>query len=520
MKLRDIIQHLDKPAVSGSLDTEITGFAYDSRKAGPGIAFVAIRGTHADGHEYITKAVELGAAAIIAEQAPPDDCATPWAHVRHSRIALAQAAAALNGHPAKSLTIAGATGTNGKTTTVFLTHHLFNAAQLRSGLLGTVFYDLGGGQHVPATHTTPESLEIQSLLAQMRDNGCRACAMEVSSHALDQDRVHGLPFAAAIFTNLTQDHLDYHGTMEKYFEAKVRLFEMAAAEPKSALIINGDDSWGRKLIERFQHTGRVTRFGFGVHNEFRAINVRYDLTGTTFELEARGRSFLVRSPLIGDFNVYNTLGALAAAHGVGLNLREAVANMQKAPQVPGRLERVSENARFQVFVDYAHTPDGIVNALKTVRALRPRRIITVFGCGGDRDRTKRPKMAAAAEEGSDICVLTSDNPRTEDPQQILNDAKAGFTRPKGHAVIADRRTAIRTALENAWEGDIVLIAGKGHEDYQDIQGKKHPFDDRKVARQLLHELKATRAQEREEKAAEREAQRGGFSRPPDRPDRR
>ena len=513
MKLRDLVPHLDKPAVSGNLDTEITGLTYDSRKAGPGIAFVAIRGTHADGHAFIPKAVELGAAAIITEQAPSDDCATPWIHVRHSRIALADAAAALNGHPAKALTIAGVTGTNGKTTTAFLMHHLFNSAQLRSGLLGTVFYDLGGGQHVPATHTTPESLEIQGLLAQMRDNGCRACAMEVSSHALDQDRVHGLPFAAAIFTNLTQDHLDYHGTMEKYFEAKVRLFEMAAAEPRSALIINGDDSWGRKLIERFQHTGRVTRFGFGVHNEFRAINVRYDLTGTNFELEARGRSFLVRLPLIGDFNVYNTLGALAAAHGVGLNLREAIANMQKAPQVPGRLERVSENARFQVFVDYAHTPDGIINALKTVRALRPRRIITVFGCGGDRDRTKRPKMAAAAEEGSDICVLTSDNPRTEDPEQILNDAKAGFARPKSHAIIADRREAIRVALENAWEGDIVLIAGKGHEDYQDIKGKKHPFDDRKVARQLLHELKAARAKEREEKAAEREAMRGGFNRP-------
>ncbi|MBE2284452.1 MAG: UDP-N-acetylmuramoyl-L-alanyl-D-glutamate--2,6-diaminopimelate ligase [Prosthecobacter sp.] len=514
MKLRDIIPHLERPAVSGSLDTEVTGFTYDSRKAGPGIVFVAMRGSNADGHSFIPKAIELGAAAIIAEQAPAEDCATPWVHVRHSRIALAQAAAALNGHPAKVLTIAGVTGTNGKTTTAFLMHHLFNAAQLRSGLLGTVFYDLGGEQHMPATHTTPESLEIQGLLGQMRDNGCRACAMEVSSHALDQDRVFGLPFAAAIFTNLTQDHLDYHGTMEKYFEAKVRLFEMSAALPRSSLIINGDDSWGRKLVDRFQNTGRVTRFGFGVHNEFRAINVRYDFTGTTFELEARGRSFLVRTPLIGDFNVYNTLGALAAAHGVGLNLREAIRHMQNAPQVPGRLERVSENTRFHVFVDYAHTPDGIVNALKTVRALRPRRIITVFGCGGDRDRMKRPKMAAAAEEGSDICVLTSDNPRTEDPEQILNDAKAGFARPKGHAIIPDRREAIRVAFEGAREGDIVVIAGKGHEDYQDIKGKKHPFDDRKVARQLLHDLKAARAQEREEKAAEREAQRGGFGRPP------
>ncbi len=520
MILRDLIPHLDKPAVAGSLDTEVSGLAYDSRKAGPGIAFVALRGTHADGHAYISKAIELGAAAIIAEQAPPDDVTIPWVHVRSSRIALAQAAAALNGHPAKGLTIAGITGTNGKTTTAFLTHHLFNAAQLRSGLLGTVFYDLGGEQ-VPATHTTPESLEIQGLLAAMRDNGCRACAMEVSSHALDQDRTYGLPFAAAIFTNLTQDHLDYHGTMEQYFEAKVRLFDQAAAVPKSSLIINADDSWGRKLIQRFEHTGRVTRFGFGVGCDFRAVNVRYDLTGTTFELEARGRSFLVRSPLIGDFNVYNSLAALAAAHGVGLNLREAVSNMQKAPQVPGRLERVSENNRFQVFVDYAHTPDGLVNALRTARALRPRRIITVFGCGGDRDRTKRPKMAAAAEEGSDICVLTSDNPRTEDPQQILDDAKAGFARPKSHAIIADRREAIKAALAGAWEGDIVLIAGKGHEDYQDINGKKHPFDDRRVARQILHELKATRAQEREEKAAEREAMRGGYDRPPpDRNDRR
>lgn len=521
MKLRDIIPHLDKPAVAGSLDTEITGFAYDSRKVGPGIAFVALRGSKADGHEYIPKAIELGAAAIICEQAPPEEVSVPWVHVRHSRKALADAAAALNGHPAKGLTLAGVTGTNGKTTTAFLIHHLFNAAQLRSGLLGTVFYDLGGEQ-VPATHTTPESLEIQGLLATMRDNGCRACAMEVSSHALDQDRTHGLPFAAAVFTNLTQDHLDYHVTMEKYFEAKVRLFEQAAAEPKSALIINADDSWGRKLIQRFEHTGRVTKYGFGVGCDFRAVNVRYDLTGTTFELEARGRSFLVRSPLIGDFNVYNTLAALATAYGVGLNLREAVSNMQKAPQVPGRMERVSENSRFHVYVDYAHTPDGLVNALRTARALRPRRIITVFGCGGDRDRTKRPKMAAAAEAGSDICVLTSDNPRTEDPQRILDDAKAGFARPKNHAIIADRRDAIRAALEGAWDGDLVLIAGKGHEDYQDIQGKKHPFDDRRIARQLLHDLKATRAQEREERAAEREAMRGGWDRPPppDRDDRR
>ncbi|HBJ87396.1 MAG TPA: UDP-N-acetylmuramoyl-L-alanyl-D-glutamate--2,6-diaminopimelate ligase, partial [Verrucomicrobiales bacterium] len=463
MKLRDLIPNLDKPAVSGSLDTEITGLAYDSRKAGPGIAFVALRGAQADGHAFISKAIELGAAAIIAEQAPADDVSVPWVHVRHSRVALAQAAAALHGHPAKALTIAGVTGTNGKTTTAFLMHHLFNTAQKRSGLLGTVFYDLGNGEQLPATHTTPESLEIQGLLAAMRDNGCRACAMEVSSHALDQDRVFGLPFAAAVFTNLTQDHLDYHGTMEKYFEAKARLFEITAgSSPRSALVINGDDAWGRKLVQRFEHTGRVTRFGFGVQCEFRAINVRYDLTGTTFELEAKGRSFLVRSPLIGDFNVYNALGALAAAHGVGLNLREAVKSLQNAPQVPGRMERVSENSRFQVFVDYAHTADGLENALRTARALRPRRIITVFGCGGDRDRTKRPKMGSAVAELSDICVLTSDNPRHEEPLAIMADVRPGLKDAKTVIEDSDRYQAMLKAVAQLQPGDALLIAGKGH----------------------------------------------------------
>lgn len=516
MILRDLIPHFSNPVVSGSLDTEITGLAYDSRKVGPGIAFVALRGNTVDGHTFIPKAIEGGAAAIISEQAPPDDVKVPWIHVKFSRIALAQAAAVLQGEPAKGLAIAAVTGTNGKTTTAFVMHHLLNAGQKRCGLLSTVIYDLGG-QQVPSTHTTPESLEIQSLLAQMRDNGCRAVSMEASSHALDQDRVYGLPFAAGVFTNLTQDHLDYHGTMEAYYVAKVRLFEMIANQPKGAMIINADDAWGRKLITRYESTGRVTKFGFGVGCDFRAVNVRYDLTGTSYELEAKGRSFLVRSPLIGDFNVYNTLGALAAVHAMGLNLRETVANLKNAPQVPGRLERVTENTtKFQVFVDYAHTPDAIENALRTIRALRPQRIITVFGCGGDRDRAKRPLMAAAAERGSDICVVTSDNPRTEDAQVIIADAVKGFTRPKNHAVIVDRREAIKVALENARGGDIVLVAGKGHEDYQEIQGKKHPFDDRRVVRQLMTQIHGTRDAERAEREAEREMRDAERRRPYDR----
>lgn len=517
MTLRDLITHFDKPVTSGNLDTNIGVLAYDSRKIAPGTAFVALRGSKSDGHDYIEKAIASGASAIIAEQAPPNDCKVPWVHVKQTRIALAQGAAALQDFPAQKLAILGVTGTNGKTTTAYIMHHLMNAGQKLCGLLGTVTYDIGG-REVPATHTTPESLEIQSLLAQMRDNGCKACAMEVSSHALDQERVYGLPFVSGIFTNLTQDHLDYHHTMEAYFAAKVRLFEKIAAQPKGSIVVNLDDMWGRKLAQRYESTGRVLKFGFGVGADYRAVNPRYDMTGSTFELEVKGRSFLVRLPLIGDFNIYNALGALAAAHSAGLNLRETIANLKNAPQVPGRLERVTgDTSRFQVFVDYAHTPDALVNVLKTLKSLKPRRIITVFGCGGDRDRSKRPKMASAAESGSDICIVTSDNPRSEVPESIIADAVKGFARPKNHASIVDRREAIKAALENARDGDIVLVAGKGHEAYQEVQGVKHEFDDRRVVRQLLMRITGDRDAERKEREAEREAERIAREAGPDGP---
>lgn len=479
---------MNDPVVTGSLDTPIEGLAYDSRKVEPGFGFFAIRGHSSDGNDFIGKAIQSGASAIFSDKAPEDSVEIPWVHVRDSRKALAEAAAAFYGKPGDDMALVGVTGTNGKTTSGFLIHHLLNAGQLRSGLLGTIFYDLGGEQ-VPATHTTPESLEIQSLLATMRDHGCRACTMEVSSHALDQNRTFGLSYEAAVFTNLTQDHLDYHGTMEAYFEAKVKLFQGIADSGQGSMIINSDDLWGRKLVTRFDSTSRVKTFGFGVHAMYRAINPRYDLTGTTFELSFKGRSFLVRLPLIGDFNVYNALGAIAAAHSMGLNLRESIDQMKKAPQVPGRLERVTDRSRFQVFVDYAHTPDALVNVLRTLRGMSPTRIITVFGCGGDRDKMKRPLMARAAEQGSNICVLTSDNPRSEDPEVIMKGAAKGFARPKAHPMIVDRREAIEAALKNARAGDVVLIAGKGHEDYQEVKGVRHPFDDRRLARQILYQMK-------------------------------
>lgn len=482
MTLRYLIENLDKPVASGILDTKIRSLVYDSRKAVKGTAFVALRGTKVDGHDYIAAAIENGASAIIAETAPPDDATVPWVHVRDSRSAMAKMAATLERNPADQLLVSAVTGTNGKTTTAFLLHHLLNHAHLRCGLMGTVVYDVGG-QLKPSTHTTPESVELQGLLKSMVKNGCRAVALEASSHALEQHRMDAVKIDAAIFSNLTQDHLDYHGTMDAYFESKARLFEMAS--PKGKLIINADDVWGRRLIDKYKNSENLVTYGLSVATNYRAVNPRYDLTGTTFELEFKGRTLLVRIPLIGQFNVYNSLAALAAVHALGCNLRDSVAAMKNAPQVPGRMERVTpDNHGFHVFVDYAHTPDGLINALSTARALRPERIITVFGCGGDRDRMKRPLMAKAVEDHSDICILTSDNPRTEDPQKIMQDARAGFVK-KAYALIENREEAIHTAIKGARTGDIIVIAGKGHENYQDIQGVKYPFDDRKIARKLV-----------------------------------
>lgn len=485
MKVRELIAALSHPATTGDLDADISKIAYDSRQAAPGVMFAALRGTHVDGHQYIYKALDAGASAIVAETPPFAESGTPWIHVPDSREALARLSARFYSEPSKELMVSAVTGTNGKTTTAFLVHHLLNTAHVRCGLIGTITWDTGSGKPVTATHTTPESLELQGLLAQMRDNGLRACSMEASSHALHQHRMDAVQVGAAIFTNLTQDHLDYHGGMEEYFLAKIRLFEMTAERPEGKLIVNIDDKWGRRLAEQFKNHPGLRTYGFTIGADYRASDARCDTSGTSYELEHRGRGLLVRLPLVGLFNVHNSLGAIVAAHSLGCNFRESVTAMKNAPQVPGRMERVSDRERFKVFVDYAHTPDGLVNALGSARALRPSRIVTVFGCGGDRDRTKRPQMARAVEEGSDICILTSDNPRTENPAQIMEDARKGFNR-QTHALIEDRREAIKQAMLNARDGDLILIAGKGHETYQDINGVKHPFDDRKVARGYLN----------------------------------
>jgi UDP-N-acetylmuramoyl-L-alanyl-D-glutamate--2,6-diaminopimelate ligase len=489
MNLRDLTAPLLRPVISGPLDREIAGISADSRNVQPGGLFVAVRGGLSDGHDHIAAAIAAGAVAIIAERAPVEHSAeVTWIHVADTRKALGRVAAAFFGHPSGRMKIVGVTGTNGKTTTTFLLHAILKKSLHRAGLLGTIRVD-DGEKVEEATHTTPAADALQALLGRMADHGCRAVAMEVSSHGIDQQRAEAVDWDAAVFTNLTQDHLDYHQTMERYFEAKLALFEQLAIDPrgkKPVAVVNADDAYGKLVIERMEGRMALLKFGMGVHSDLRANNIRQSPRGTEFELATKGKTFLVRSSLIGRFNVYNMLAALGAAQAIGISMREAVAALADAPQVPGRMENVGTRDGVTVFVDYAHTPDALENACRTLRELEPERLVTVFGCGGDRDRGKRPLMAAAAARHSDACLITSDNPRTEDPEAILREVEAGIGGVPTRT-IADRREAIRMAIHAAAPGDIVLIAGKGHENYQDFGSRRIHFDDREEARRALRD---------------------------------
>jgi UDP-N-acetylmuramoyl-L-alanyl-D-glutamate--2,6-diaminopimelate ligase len=487
-----LLKLLDATAViesNADPQTRVESLCYDSRGVRPGALFFALRGTRTDGAQFVAQAVEKGAVAIVSDAALPA-CASAFVHVPDARAAMADIAAAFYGSPAGKLKVMGVTGTNGKTTTAFLVKHLLDADHRRCGLIGTVKYCIGETEK-DASRTTPESLDLQELLAQMVDAGNKAVAMEVSSHALAQHRARAIEFDTAVFTNLTQDHLDYHRTMEQYFEAKKTLFAGLAAQKKKKgrAIINIDDRYGHLLSERFKRRIPVVTYGQRVGSDFRATDLRFDATGSAFHLQARGRSYLVRLPLIGSFNIYNSLAAIAAAASMGMELRAAVAAIAHAPQIPGRLERVPAKRNYQTFVDYAHTEDALRNVLRTLRELKPKRLITVFGCGGDRDRAKRPLMAAASEEFSDWSVLTSDNPRSEDPARILSEIRAGF-RSNRFEEILDRTEAIRKAVSLAGPGDIVLVAGKGHEPYQEFADRKIPFDDCAVARRAIEDRRA------------------------------
>ena len=487
MQLKTLAGAIPIRQLIGTLDRTVESIAYDSRRVQKNGLFVALRGEKNDGHEFIGHAIEKGATVIVAEREEKHPRATSIV-VENTRSALADLAATFYGRPAQRLKLAAVTGTNGKTTTTFLVKHICEKAGLRCGLIGTVRYEIGE-RILPATRTTPESLDLQELLAQIANAGCRAAAMEVSSHALAQERTRALEWDVAVFTNLTQDHLDFHGTMENYFESKMKLFTQLAQQQikrKPVAVVNIDDRYGEQLLGKIDKSTAVVTFGMGVRADFRASNYRMDFGGTSYQLDARGKSYLVRLPLIGRFNVANSMAALAAANALGLNLREAVLSLGRSPQVPGRLEMVPAKRQFQVFVDYAHTPDALLNVLKTLRELGPRRLVVVFGCGGDRDRQKRPLMGEIADRHADYAIVTSDNPRKEDPAAIIAEMEKGF-RSNHYEKIVERTKAIARAIELAQSRDIVLIAGKGHETYQEFADHTVPFDDIQVARRAIED---------------------------------
>ena len=485
MQLKTLLAATPVREIIGPVDRPLESIAYDSRRVQRDGLFVALHGEKSDGHDFAGQAIEKGATVIVAERAEKNSRAT-CVLVENTRTAMADLSARFFNYPARKLKLAGVTGTNGKTTTTFLIKHICEKAGTRCGLLGTVRYEIGE-RVLPAARTTPESLDLQELLAQMRDAGCRAAAMEVSSHALAQERTRDIEWDAAVFTNLTQDHLDYHGTMENYFAAKAKLFEQLAQQQrkkKPVAIINIDDRYGQKLVAKIGNKVSVVTFGTGLKADFRASNYRMEFGGTAYQLDARGKSYLVRVPLIGRFNVANSVAALAAANALGVGLREAVLSLAKSPQVPGRLEMVPAKRQFQTFVDYAHTPDALLNVIKTLRELEPGRLIVVFGCGGNRDREKRPLMGQVVDQNTDYAIITSDNPRKEDPDKIIADVEKGF-RGSHFEKIADRAAAISRAVELAQPRDIVLIAGKGHENYQEFADHTVPFEDIQVARRAI-----------------------------------
>src|SRR6266513_898735 len=485
MQLKTLLVAIPVREVIGALDRTVESIAYDSRRVQRNGLFVALRGEKIDGHEFIGQAIEKGASVIVAEREQRKPRVTCLV-VESTRTALAGLSAAFYGHPARRLKLTAVTGTNGKTTTTFLIKHICERAGLRCGLIGTVRYEIGE-RILPAIRTTPQSLDLQEQLAQIANAGCKAAAMEVSSHALAQDRVRGLEWNVAVFTNLTQDHLDFHKSMESYFDSKTKLFTQLGNQKKKrkpVAIVNTDDRYGEQLLDKIDKRVTVVTYGMGMRADFRASNYRVEFGGTSYQLDARGKSYLVRVPLIGRFNVLNSVAALAAANALGVGLREAVFSLGKSPQVPGRLELVPAKRQYQVFVDYAHTPDALGNVLKTLRELEPRRLIVVFGCGGNRDREKRPLMGQVVDQKADYSIITSDNPRKEDPDKIIADVEKGF-RGNHFEKITDRAQAISRSIEIAQPRDIVLIAGKGHENYQEFADHTVPFEDIQVARRAV-----------------------------------
>ena len=489
MQLKQLIQQISTLSVEGSLDRDVAGITYDSRRVTPGMIFVAIPGQNHDGHHFINVAIDRGAAAIICERNGFSSHRSTKIKVADTREVLAQLSSIFYQNPASKLKMIGVTGTNGKTTIAFLVKQMLEAAGIKTGLISTVRYEIGD-RVIPAHRTTPESLEVQQMLSQMLRADCQACIMEISSHALDQKRVAGIQFDVGIFTNLTQDHLDYHGTMEAYYEAKKKLFSgIEGGSRGGQTVINIDDSFGARLSREIRPEIQLT-YSIDQAASVRATQIQLGATETSMTVETAGKNFSCHLPLIGRHNVYNALAAVGAGLALKLDtlvIKNALATMQP---VPGRLERVARGQPFGVFVDYAHTDDALRNVLQTLRELAAGRVLLAFGCGGSRDTGKRNKMGRVAAELADFTIITSDNPRKESAAVIASQIETGFKsiRPDACRVELDRRRAIQEIIRMARPGDIVLIAGKGHETYQEFEDTVVPFDDRIYAAESLENL--------------------------------
>lgn len=513
MRLKEFLTLREAEEAEGNLDQEVTGLTYDSRQASAGQLFFAIPGEKVDGHEFVPEALRRGAAGVVVGRKGQWPQGATWIRVRDVRHAMGLWSAQFFGHPSSRMKLVGVTGTNGKTTVTYLVESMLSAAGMEPGVIGTINYRYRGHQ-VPSHHTTPESLDLQALLADMAEAGVRSVAMEVSSHALSQERVRGLEFDVAMFTNLSRDHLDYHADMDDYFLAKSKLFTdhlKSSAKPKKTAVVHGGDPKGRELLQKVRDAG-LDAWSYGRESEWNIHprDVKSDVQGLRGKIAVINRSIDFSSRLIGAANLENILGAVGIGFALGLPVDAVCRGIQQLTSVPGRLEKVENNLGISILVDYAHTPDALEKVLRAVRSLTLGKVLTVFGCGGDRDRGKRPLMGEIAATLSDLVVLTSDNPRTEDPLRILAEIEAGVvttglrrcrvssvedakpetrdSKPeteRGYCVEADRREAIRIALRAARPGDLVLIAGKGHEDYQILGPKRIHFDDREVAREEL-----------------------------------
>ncbi|WP_138751921.1 UDP-N-acetylmuramoyl-L-alanyl-D-glutamate--2,6-diaminopimelate ligase [Paenibacillus sinopodophylli] len=490
MRLKDVAELLITSRLIGDGETQLTGVETDSRSITAGQLFICLRGHTVDGHAYAPQAVAAGAAALVVDRVL--NLQVPQVVVRDGRLAMAVIANHFYGYPSDKLKLIGVTGTNGKTTTTYLIEQILNDHNLATGVIGTIERRYAGKSY-PMTSTTPQTLQLQRYLSDMLSAGTKYCAIEVSSHALEQGRVKGCRFRTAVFTNLTQDHLDYHETMDRYAAVKGLFFSRlgnvysSQASGRTYAVLNADDAVANEYTELT--AAEVVTYGIDKAADVRASNIRITAKGTTFRVQTFRGEADVTLQMAGKFNVYNALAAISAVLIEGVELSAITASLSAIPGVPGRVEAVNAGQDFAVIVDYAHTPDGLENVLRAIEQFAEKRIICVFGCGGDRDRTKRPLMGNIAMKYADYAIITSDNPRTEKPERILMDIESGLISsrvdPSVYEIIADRRGAIQKAVEMASPGDVVLIAGKGHETYQDINGVKHPFDDRIAAKEAI-----------------------------------